>query len=103
MTTDGGSGAVPVVLTQKVTKFSVTVPTVLPVYMSVTHEIEVATDAKIINNGFGPVCVKSVQVDSLKDWELVEFEADLTGGKVNEHKYGLQLCGRMCKQMARVP
>lgn len=90
VTTDGGSGAVPVVLTQKVTKFSVTVPTVLPVYMSATHEIEVATDAKIINNGFGPVCVKSVQVDSLKDWELVEFESDLTGGRVNEHKYGLQ-------------
>ena len=90
VTTDGGSGAVPVVLTQKATKFSVTVPTVLPVYMSATHEIEVATDAKIINNGFGPVCVKSVQVDSLDDWELVEFEADLTGGKVNEHKYGLQ-------------
>lgn len=90
VTVNNGAGSVPVVLTQETTNFSVTVPTVLPVWVSATHDIEVATDAKIINNGFGPVCVKSVTVESLGAWELVDFNSDLVAAKVNSNQYGLQ-------------
>lgn len=90
---EGAGGSVPVVLTQEATSFSVTVPTALPVYVSADHEISVATDAKIINNNFGSVRVKSLTVEDLNGWTLRKFETDFSKSKVDSYEYGLQFMG----------
>ena len=90
---EGSGGSVPVVLTQEATSFSVTIPTALPVYVSADHEISVATDAKIINNNFGSVQVKSLTVEDLNGWTLMSFNSDFSKSKVDSYEYGLQFMG----------
>lgn len=90
---EGAGGSVPVVLTQEATSFSVTVPTALPVYVSADHEISVATDAKIINNNFGSVRVKSLTVEDLNGWKLMSFNSNFSKSKVDSYEYGLQFMG----------
>ena len=50
-----GDAEVPVELTQEASKFSVSVPTVLPVNMNSEGVITVSTNNKIINNSYGPI------------------------------------------------
>jgi len=93
ITTAGGTNEVPVELTQEPTAFSVTVPTVLPVDISANGEVTVATDNKIINNSFGPIEVKGIEIVSLNDWVLQDFETDFKTKKVGIKEYGFQMNG----------
>lgn len=93
ITTAGGTNEVPVELTQEATAFSVTVPTVLPVDVSATGVVTVATDNKIVNNSFGPVEVKGIEIVSLNDWVLQEFSTDFKTKKVGIKEYGFQMNG----------
>jgi len=93
ITTDGGSSSVPVELTQEVTTFSVTVPTVLPIEVDNKGEVTVATDNKIINNSYGMVEVKGVEVQSQNGWVLQNFNTDFKTKRVGIKEYGFQLNG----------
>lgn len=93
ITTDGGSQSVPVELTQQATQFSVTVPTVLPIDVDSKGEVTVATDNKIINNSYGMVEVKGVEVQSQNGWVLQDFETDFGTKQVGVKEYGFQLNG----------
>lgn len=93
ITTAGGTNEVPMELTQEPTAFSVTVPTVLPVDISANGEVTVATDNKIINNSFGPIEVKGIEIVSLNDWVLQDFETDFKTKKVGIKEYGFQMNG----------
>lgn len=88
--TDGGNAKVPVKLTAEALRFSVTVPTSLPVNVDAYGKVTTATDAKIVNNSAGPVKVKDVSVTAVSPWTLTEY-ADLSGEKVGTQKFGMQI------------
>ena len=93
ITSAGGNGTTPVVLNVEPAIFSVTVPTSLPVTMTAQGDIQVATEAKIINNSAGAVRVENVAITPAGDWTLIAFDTDPASLLVDEHKLGLLLNG----------
>lgn len=91
--TAGSTGTTPVVLTVQPAVFSVTVPTALPVTMTEDGEIEVADNAKIINNSVGAVVVENVEIAAAGDWELIAFDTDRATLLVDAHQIGIELNG----------
>lgn len=89
----GGSDEVPVELTQAASNFSVTVPTVLPVDVAADGTVTVSTNNKIINNSFGPVEVKSVNVQPQNEWSIIDFNSNFKSLKVGSHQFGFELNG----------
>lgn len=89
--TPNGTGEVPVELTQAVSAFSVTVPTVLPIDLAADGTITVSTDNKIVNNSFGPVEVKGIQVNPQNGWTLQEFTTDFKTKQVGLKEFGFQM------------
>ena len=79
---------------EKRTKMSVTVPTVLPIAVGTDGTVSTATDAKIVNNSFGAVKVNSVSIEAAQGWSLAAFgdKATLAHEKVNSNKFGFSLC-----------
>ena len=86
-----GDAEVPVELTQEASKFSVSVPTVLPVNMNSEGVITVSTNNKIINNSYGPIEVFSVSLTPQNDWELDDFDNDFQNYRVGTQKFGFQI------------
>ena len=80
----GGSGEV------TSTKLSVIVPTTLPMAMSDSGDVVTATDAKIINNSYGAVRVKTVTITAATGWKLTTFgdKSTLAKEKVDSNKVG---------------
>lgn len=64
---------VPVSIDMQATTFSVTVPTSLPITVDSNGNITTATDAKIINNSFGPVIMSNISITGLNDWVTVDY------------------------------
>lgn len=93
VTTPDSPSEVPVELTQDATIFSVTVPTYLPVDVDSTGAVMVSVHNKIINNSFGPVEIKSVEVQPLNDWSILNINHNFKGLKVGSKQFGFQLNG----------
>ena len=101
--TDGGSGSTPVYLSStedgtldgdpSATAMSVTVPTALPMAMSQTGDVTTADNCKIINNSYGAVRVKSVNITAENGWRLTAFgdKSTLASEKVDSNKLGFAL------------
>ena len=101
--TDGGSGSTPVYLSStedgtldgdpSATAMSVTVPTALPMAMSQTGDVTTADNCQIINNSYGAVRVKSVNITTANGWRLTSFgdKSTLASEKVDSNKLGFAL------------
>lgn len=101
--TDGGSGSTPVYLSStedgtldgdpSATAMSVTVPTALPMAMSQTGDVTTADNCQIINNSYGAVRVKSVNITTANGWRLTSFgdKSILASEKVDSNKLGFAL------------
>ena len=87
-TADGSIGGDPAA-----TKMSVTVPTMLPIAVGVDGTVSTATDAKIVNNGFGAVKVANVSIEAAQGWNLTAFgdKATLAKEKVDSNKFGFSI------------
>lgn len=103
ITSDGGNATTPVNLSSTVdgtlggdpsaTALSVTVPTALPLAMSVEGDIATADNVKITNNSYGAVKVMTVSISGENGWNLVSFgnKSTLAGEKVNSNKLGFSI------------
>ena len=89
----GGVGKVPVALSQEATTFSVSIPTTLPIAVTADHVIGTAKDAQLVNNSYGPIQVKQVQVNEQNGWSLVSHSTDFRKVKVNAKQFGMELQG----------
>ena len=101
--TDGGSGSTPVYLSStedgtldgdpSATAMSVTVPTARPMAMSQTGDVTTADNCQIINNSYGAVRVKSVNITTANGWCLTSFgdKSTLASEKVDSNKLGFAL------------
>ena len=103
ITTNGGGGTTPVNLSSTddgtlsgnpaATALSVTVPTALPVAVGIDGETATADNAKITNNSYGAVRVKSATISGANGWTLVPFGSKntLASEKVDSNKIGFAM------------
>ena len=91
LTSGNPTGDVPVELTQEASSFSVTVPTALPVDVDSDGHVTVATDNKIINNSYGPVEIKFIEVIPQNTWKLVDFNTNFKDKEVGLKEFGFKL------------
>lgn len=75
------------------TALSVTVPTALPMAMSISGDVTTATDCAITNNSYGAVRVSSVTISVVRDWDLTAYgdKSSLANEKVDANKLGFAL------------
>lgn len=103
ITTNGGNGITPVNLSSTIdgtlggdpaaTALSVTIPTALPLAMSVNGDIATADDVRITNNSYGAVKVMTVTISGANGWSLVPFgdKSSLASEKVDSNKLGFSM------------
>ncbi len=74
-------------------RFSVTVPTKLPVQLSEAGVVTVATDAKIVNASSAQVRVSDIAVNGTAPWTKVAFtdEAAFRKMPVDAHKFAMKI------------
>ncbi len=101
--TNGGNGTTPVKLSSTddgtldgspaATALSVTIPTSLPVAVDTNGNTTTATTAKITNNSYGAVRVKSATISGSNDWKLTTFgdKNTLASEKVDSNKIGFAM------------
>lgn len=58
--------------------FSVTVPSALPMALKSDGSIEVAANAKIVNNSGAPVVISAIAVNGLNDWSVLDYATDFS-------------------------
>ncbi len=88
-TTNGGIGGCDVVPT----RFSISVPTSLPLAMADNGDVVSAEGIKIVNHSYGAVRIKSVRIKAACGWNLVKYGAKniFAGEKVDSNKLGFLL------------
>ena len=86
-----GSASVPVNVTREAATFSVVVPTTLPISVDADGNVTTATDATIINNSGATVAVTKVELASLSDWTLADYNRDILNLPVDAKQFGLQM------------
>lgn len=91
--TPGGTGETEATVSQSASTFSVTLPSVLPVYVDAEGEVFVASDVPITNESWGPIEIRSIKVTELGGWSLVDFDEDFSRKKVGKKEFGLALAG----------
>ena len=103
ITTNGGNGTTPVNLYSTddgtldgdpaPTALSVTIPTALPVAVGIDGETTTADNAKITNNSYGAVRVKTATISGANGWTLVPFGSKntLASEKVDSNKIGFAM------------
>ena len=103
ITTNGGNGTTPVNLYSTddgtlggdpaPTALSVTIPTALPVAVGIDGETTTADNAKITNNSYGAVRVKTATISGANGWTLVPFgnKNTLASEKVDSNKIGFAM------------
>ena len=103
ITTNGGNGTTPVNLYSTddgthdgepaATALSVTIPTALPVAVGTDGETTTADNAKITNNSYGAVRVKSATISGANGWTLTAFgdKSTLANEKVDSNKIGFAM------------
>ena len=78
-----GTGTSEVQVDAEATQFSITVPSILPISVDAKGNRTVATDAKILNNSYGPVLVIEAEVQTKNGWMLVDETHNFAKDKVN--------------------
>lgn len=89
--TSGGSGSSEAVINQEFTTFSVSLPTSLPISVDSNGAVATATSAEIVNNSFGPVEVKDIQVNPQNGWSIQSWDTDFSKKKVGLSEFSLQI------------
>lgn len=89
--TAGEEGSSLVKLNVVATQFSVTVPMDLPVDVNEAGVVTTASNAKVINNSYGPVEVKNVEINPETGWEIVDFDTNMAAEKVGAQKLGFKI------------
>jgi hypothetical protein len=85
-----GDGTVPVNLTVETPIYDVTVPMVLPVTMTETGDIVVATDAVIVNKSAGPIKISNIKTKGVNGWSTTDYTGlDVKSAKVGSKNVGL--------------
>ena len=87
----GGTGKTKVTADIQPAIFNVTVPYVLPISIDKDQNVYVADNMYISNNGNGPVCVVSAEVEPTNQWELVDSSVDFKSTPVNSKKITLEM------------
>ena len=85
----GDSGSSKVTADIEEARFSVTVPTVLPIAVDADNNVTVADNAVVRNNNNGPVEITDISVKATGGWSLVGFNTDFTKRPVNTKEYGM--------------
>ena len=93
----GSVGTVPVQVSALPARFSVTVPTALPIAVDADGNVtcEESGAAKVINDSTGPIEVTAVQLDAINGWTLVPFDTDYTAVKTGSKQFGFKLQDEM--------
>lgn len=89
---DGANGESVAELNQEASTFSVTVPSSLPAYMDDMGNVTVASNARIVNNGVGPVVVSNFDIEPIEPWGIVWTE-DPSELRVGSKLFSLSLNG----------
>lgn len=71
--------------------FSVTVPTAMNIAMDRNGKVYTADNVKIINNSTETVEVKSIEIASNNNWNVVSYSTDMSSKKVNSKKVGFKI------------
>lgn len=90
ITSSGGNGQSDVVATITPSKFSVTVPTILPISVDANQNVTVADNAQIINNSNGPVMLYDAEILSKNDWNYVGADADFKDIPVDSKDFSMK-------------
>lgn len=85
----GDSGSSKVTADIEEARFSVTVPTVLPIAVDADNNVTVADNAVVRNNNNGPIEITDISVKATGGWSLVGFNTDFTKRPVNTKEYGM--------------
>lgn len=93
ITTAGGTGTVPLVVSTEIPTFSVTVPTSLPVTVQSNGTVVVSNACKIVNNGPGVVEITNIQVNNSNGWNLVDFNTNFDSLENGIRYFGISLFG----------
>lgn len=103
ITSNGGNASTPVKLSStsdgtiggdpSATAISVTIPTEFPVAVGQDGTVTTATTAKITNNSYGAVRVKSATISAGTGWHLTTFgdKSTLASEKVDSNKIGFAM------------
>lgn len=78
--------------------FDVIVPTVLPINVASDGQITVADSIKIINNSNINVRIMDVEINTINDWELIDFNNEPRNLKVNKKQFGFEFMGDRSSQ-----
>lgn len=90
ISSSGGSGQSDVVATITQSKFSVTVPTVLPISVDANQNVTVADNAQIVNNSNGPVMLYDAEIVAKNDWNYVGSDADFKDTPVDSKDFSMK-------------
>ncbi len=95
VTSNGGTGTVPVYATVAAPTFSVTVPSGLPVTVAADGSVSVSSTAKIVNNSHGAVKCTNVAITGQNGWSQVAWDSthQLKNLDVNTKSFALKLAG----------
>lgn len=88
-----GTGSSQAKVTQTASVISVSVPTGLPVTVTSDGTVTTSTDAKIVNNSYGPIKVSSIQLNGANSWSLTNYTTNFKAMKVGLKQFGFQLQG----------
>ncbi len=92
VTTNGGTGSVPVNLTVTAATFSATVPASIAISVAANGTVTCPTTAKIYNTSAGPIKVSAISVTGKNGWSHVAWDANsLSGEKVGTKKFALKI------------
>ena len=88
----GGTGTVPVTVNAEASRFSVTVPTSLPISLD-ENGAPTTLPAAITNNGTGPVKITNLEIAHVGEWATVDFDTtNLAADKIGTKHVAVK-CG----------
>ncbi len=91
-TTVAGQGAdVAALLTAEAAKFSVTVPTGLPINVLANGQVVVSNEAYVENNSAAPIEIADVTVNPVETWDLVGMDTNYTDKQVDLKEFGMEI------------
>ncbi len=84
---------VPVNITVAGVQFNVTVPTAIPIDVSATNVVTVASDLKITNNSAGPIKITEIKLvaDSSAGWTILDYANDLSSKAFGTKEFSIEL------------
>lgn len=92
-TVSGGNASSEAVLTTEAPKFSVTVPTQLPIHVDAEGNKTYADNAVITNLSTGAVKVTDLNIKGKNGYSVIDMDSDESVMKVNSKQFGLEVNG----------